>query len=86
VDEVIIDGRGHGESTRQSFPGENLGPGRLSADTDTGVPALRIPVSEQSRPRQVELGSSHPPHQDPGATEAAGRPTSTSETATPATT
>ncbi|WP_324273198.1 Hsp20/alpha crystallin family protein [Blastococcus brunescens] len=57
-DEVVIDERPYGEFARQLFLGENLDPDRLSADTRDGVLTLTIPVSEKSKPRRVELGSS----------------------------
>nr|WP_211177573.1 Hsp20/alpha crystallin family protein [Pseudonocardia acidicola] len=55
-DEVIVDERPYGQFARQLFLGENLDPGRLSADLENGVLNLRIPVSEQSKPRRVPLG------------------------------
>ena len=57
-DDVIIDERAYGEFTRQLFLGDNLDPDRMSADTRDGVLTLTIPVSEASKPRRVQLGSS----------------------------
>jgi HSP20 family protein len=56
-DEVIIDERPYGEFSRQLFLGENLDPGGMSADMRDGVLQLTIPVSEESKPRRVPLGS-----------------------------
>jgi HSP20 family protein len=57
-DEVIIDERPYGEFTRQLFLGDNLDVDRMTADTSDGVLTLTIPVSEKSKPRRIELGSS----------------------------
>jgi HSP20 family protein len=57
-DEVIIDERPYGEFARQLFLGDNLDPDGMTADTANGVLTLTIPVSEASKPRRVELGSS----------------------------
>lgn len=56
-DEPIIDERPHGRATRQFFLGENLDATNLRADYDRGVLTLTIPVAEQSKPRQVQIGS-----------------------------
>ncbi|MDQ1721295.1 MAG: hypothetical protein QOI26_1029 [Pseudonocardiales bacterium] len=56
-DEPIIDERPHGRSSRQFFLGENLDAGKLRADYDRGVLTLTIPVAEQSKPRQIQVGS-----------------------------
>lgn len=56
-DEVIIDERPYGEFSRQLFLGDNLDSDRMSGDTRDGVLTLRIPVSEASKPRRVELGT-----------------------------
>ncbi|MDX6210043.1 MAG: hypothetical protein QOE24_2434 [Frankiales bacterium] len=56
-DEPIIDERPHGRATRQFFLGENLDASNLRADYDRGVLTLTIPVAEQSKPRQVQIGS-----------------------------
>ena len=57
-DEVIIDERPYGEFSRQLFLGDNLDAGALSADLRDGVLTLTIPVSEESKPRRIPLGSS----------------------------
>jgi HSP20 family protein len=56
-DEVIVDERTYGEFTRQLMLGENLDAERLSAALNDGVLMLRIPISESSRPRRVQIGS-----------------------------
>ena len=56
-DEVIVDERTYGEFTRQLMLGENLDAERLSAAVNDGVLMLRIPISESSRPRRVQIGS-----------------------------
>jgi HSP20 family protein len=70
-DEVIIDERPYGEFARQLFLGDNLDPDRMTADVSDGVLTLTIPVSEASKPRRVELGSTGAPS-DAGSTAAAG--------------
>ncbi|MDT7706199.1 MAG: hypothetical protein QOG20_1806 [Pseudonocardiales bacterium] len=57
-DEVIVDERPYGEFARQLFLGDNLDSGGLSADLADGVLALRIPVSEASKPHRVSVDSS----------------------------
>jgi HSP20 family protein len=57
-DEVIINERPYGESTRQLFLGDNLDPDRMTAQTRNGVLTLTIPVSEASKPRRVQLSTS----------------------------
>lgn len=56
-DEVIIDERPYGEFSRQLFLGDNVDSGRLAADLRDGVLSLTIPVSEESKPRRIALGS-----------------------------
>lgn len=64
-DEVIIDERPYGEFTRQLFLGDNLDAGRLSAELRDGVLRLTIPVSEESKPRRIPLGSSSDQQEQP---------------------
>lgn len=54
-DEVIINERPQGEFSRQFFLGDNLDMNGLNASFDRGVLTLRIPVSEESKPRRVEI-------------------------------
>jgi HSP20 family protein len=56
-DEVLIDERPRGSFTRQLFLGENLDADRLNASYDKGVLTLTIPVSEQAKPRHVEISA-----------------------------
>jgi HSP20 family protein len=58
-DELIIDERPQGEFRRQLFLGDNLDPNKLSAACDLGVLTLTIPVSEESKPRKVEIGTAN---------------------------
>ena len=73
-DEVIVDERPQGEFRRQLFLGENLDPDNLSAACDRGVLTLTIPVSEASKPRKVQIGSSNAGRQ-PVSTGSAPRDT-----------
>lgn len=57
-DDVIVDERPYGEFTRQLFLGDNLDAGRMTAELRDGVLRLTIPVSEESKPRRIPLGSS----------------------------
>lgn len=57
-DEVIVDERPYGVFARQLFLGDNLDPSGLSADVDSGVLTLRIPVSPASKPRKIAVSSS----------------------------
>jgi HSP20 family protein len=57
-DEGIIDERPHGRATRQFFLGENLDAANLRADYDRGVLMVTVPVAEQSKPRQIQVGTS----------------------------
>lgn len=68
-DEVIIDERPYGQFERQLFLGDNLDPGRLSADLNDGVLRLTIPVSEDSKPRHIRLGSASSTGSDEQATD-----------------
>jgi HSP20 family protein len=56
-DELLVDERAHGKFSRQFFLGDNLDAGKLTADLERGVLTLTIPVAEQSKPRQVQIGS-----------------------------
>jgi HSP20 family protein len=56
-DELIVDERPQGEFRRQLFLGDNLDPTQLSAACDSGVLTLTVPVSEDSKPRKVPIGT-----------------------------
>jgi HSP20 family protein len=58
-DELIVDERPQGEFRRQLFLGDNLDVNKLTAVSDCGVLTLTIPVSEESKPRKVEIGDSN---------------------------
>jgi HSP20 family protein len=79
-DEVIVDERPYGEFARQLFLGENLDPSGLTANMDNGVLAMRIPVSEASKPRRVPLGSSDSSQHDAANANAGSSPTSETTT------
>ena len=56
-DEGLVDERRHGDFGRQLLLGDNLDANRLQADLTDGVLTLRIPVTEASKPRRIELWS-----------------------------
>jgi HSP20 family protein len=58
-DELIVDERPQGEFRRQLFLGDNLDANKLSAVCDNGVLTLTIPVSEESKPRKVEIDTAN---------------------------
>jgi HSP20 family protein len=53
--ELLIGERRHGTFSRQLFLGDTLDADRLKADYSDGVLTLRLPVSEQAKPRRVEV-------------------------------
>jgi len=73
-DEVLIDERPQGSFTRQLFLGENLDADRLNASYENGVLTLMIPVSEQAKPRRVQIAAQSSQPQPVGTSAAqAGR-------------
>jgi HSP20 family protein len=74
-DEVLIDERPQGSFTRQLFLGENLDAERLNASYDKGVLTLTIPVSEQAKPRRVQI-STEPGQQPQPVGTSTGQPMS----------
>ena len=58
-DELIIDERPTGEFRRQLFLGDSLDPSKLTASCERGVLTMTIPVSEESKPRKVEISSAN---------------------------
>jgi HSP20 family protein len=48
--------RAHGDFSRQLFLGESLERDHITANYDNGVLTLTIPVAEEAKPRQVEIG------------------------------
>ncbi|MET0701340.1 MAG: Hsp20 family protein [Mycobacterium sp.] len=58
-DQVIVDERPQGEFRRQLFLGANLDLNKTAAFCEQGVLTLTIPVAEDSKPRNVEIGNSN---------------------------
>ena len=58
ADEVIVAERTHGTYARQIFLGETLDAENVSAEYETGVLTLAIPVAEAAKPRRVQIGGS----------------------------
>jgi HSP20 family protein len=55
--ESVIAERPMGTFSRQLFLGDTLDTEHLEATYDNGVLTLRIPVSEQAKPRKVSIGT-----------------------------
>jgi HSP20 family protein len=55
--ETVISERPMGVFTRQLFLGDTLDTDNLQATYEDGVLALRIPVSEQAKPRKISVGA-----------------------------
>ena len=55
--EMVISERPMGVFSRQLFLGATLDTDKLEATYDNGVLTLRIPVSEQAKPRKISIGS-----------------------------
>jgi len=56
--ETVISERPMGVFTRQLFLGDTLDTDNLRASYEDGVLTLRIPVSEQAKPRKISIGGS----------------------------
>jgi HSP20 family protein len=56
-DEVLVDETPQGTFGRQLFLGDNLDAGRLEASFDQGILTLTIPVTEQAKPRRIQVGT-----------------------------
>ncbi|MDT5036346.1 MAG: hypothetical protein QOE03_1531 [Micromonosporaceae bacterium] len=56
--ETVISERPMGTFSRQLFLGDTLDTENLEATYDNGVLTLRIPVSEQAKPRKISVGAS----------------------------
>jgi|SRR6516165_9724196 HSP20 family protein len=54
-DHVVLAERPFGRFSRQLYLSDNLATDRIEAHYDGGVLTLRIPVSEQSKPRKVQV-------------------------------
>ena len=55
--ETVISERPMGVFSRQLFLGDTLDTDKLEAGYDNGVLALRIPVSEQAKPRKISISA-----------------------------
>jgi HSP20 family protein len=60
--EMIAAERSHGVFSRQLILGDNLDTERVQAEYDAGVLRLTIPVSEQAKPRKIEIASNGQRH------------------------
>lgn len=56
--QILVNERVQGRSSRQLFLGESLDLDRVEANVDDGVLTIRIPVAEQAKPRKVAVGHS----------------------------
>ena len=56
-DQVVSSERPQGTFSRQLFLGEGLDVDRVEASYDNGVLTVTVPVSEQAKPRKVQIGS-----------------------------
>jgi HSP20 family protein len=55
--EAVISERPMGTFTRELFLGDTLDTDKLEATYDNGVLTLRIPVSDNAKPRKISIGS-----------------------------
>jgi HSP20 family protein len=55
--ELIAAERPRGVFSRQLVLGDNLDTEHITADYDSGVLTLRIPVAEEAKPRKIAVGS-----------------------------
>lgn len=60
--ELIAAERPRGVFSRQLFLGDNLDTERVQAEYEAGVLRLTIPVSEQAKPRKIEVASNGKRH------------------------
>jgi HSP20 family protein len=61
--EMIASERPTGVHTRQLLLGDSLDPERIEASYDAGVLTLRLPISENAKPRKIEISGSKSPQQ-----------------------
>ena len=54
-DELLVSERPQGSFTRQLFLGEGLDSDRIEASYHNGVLTVTVPVSEQAKPRRVQV-------------------------------
>lgn len=55
VGDMLAAERPHGTFSRQLVLGDNLDTDKITAEYDTGVLTLRIPVAEQAKPRKIQI-------------------------------
>ena len=53
--ETVVSERPYGVFSRQLFLGDALDADRIEANYDAGVLTLRIPVTEQAKPRRIQI-------------------------------
>jgi HSP20 family protein len=53
--DLLVGERPHGVFSRQLFLGDSLDVEKIDAQYEAGVLTLRIPVSEQAKPRRIEI-------------------------------
>ncbi|MGW2650074.1 Hsp20/alpha crystallin family protein [Streptomyces sp. NPDC001393] len=53
--DLLVAERPHGVFSRQLFLGDSLDLEKISASYDAGVLTLHIPVTEQAKPRRIEI-------------------------------
>ncbi|MGW2700108.1 Hsp20/alpha crystallin family protein [Streptomyces sp. NPDC001340] len=53
--DLLVAERPHGVFSRQLFLGESLDLEKISASYDAGVLTLHIPVTEEAKPRRIEI-------------------------------
>ncbi len=58
IEELLAAERPRGVFSRQLILGDNLDTERVTADYQSGVLSLRIPVAEKAKPRKIEIGRS----------------------------
>src|SRR5919107_2437280 len=57
--EIVISERPMGVFSRQLFLADTLDTDKLEASYDNGVLTLRVPVSDQAKPRKISIGSGY---------------------------
>jgi HSP20 family protein len=62
AEELIVAERPYGTFTRQVFLGETLDTDNITADYNTGVLTLTIPVREAAKPRSIQITSNDTQH------------------------
>lgn len=54
--DLLVAERPHGVFSRQLPPGDSLDPEKITAHYDAGVLTVKIPVTEEAKPRPIEIG------------------------------